>query len=173
MDITFLLGNGFDLQLGMETGYKSFLKWYVKQQTDDSDLAQFREFLKDEKGEWWSDAEIAMGQYLGNFSDENIHVYFKNIRDFKLQLSEYLLEENAKYNRETDPEVIELFKTFMLRSADDIMLRPGLLRLNAQRKKEHATIHFVTLFRDGIADKGRKHISYSWNTCFLSSYGCR
>ena len=144
MDITFLLGNGFDLQLGMETGYKSFLKWYVKQQTDDPDLAQFREFLKDEKGEWWSDAEIAMGQYLGNFSDENIHVYFKNIRDFKLQLSEYLLEENAKYNRETDPEVIELFKTFMLRSADDIMLRPGLLRLNAQRKKEHATIHFVT-----------------------------
>lgn len=153
MNILFFLGNGFDLQLGMKTGYKSFLKWYVSQPTDDSDIAQFREYLKDEKGEWWSDAEIAMGQYLGNFSDDNIAVYFKNIRDFKLRLSEYLLNENLKYNIESVPEVIDTFKDFMIKSAGDVMLRPGILRLDEQRKRQHATIHFVTFNYTNALDR--------------------
>lgn len=144
MNVAFLLGNGFDLQLGMETGYKSFLKWYVEQPTDDSDIALFREYLKDEKSEWWSDAEIAMGQYLGNFSDDNIAVYFKNIRDFKLRLSEYLIYENERYDLEDSQEVIDAFKDFLLKSADDIMLRPTLLRLNESRKKNNTLVHFIT-----------------------------
>ena len=144
MNVAFLLGNGFDLQLGMETGYKSFLKWYVKQPTNDSDIAQFREYLKNEKSEWWSDAEIAMGQYLGNFSDDNIAVYFKNIRDFKLRLSEYLICENERYDLEDSQEVIDTFIDFLLNSADDIMLRPTLLHLNELRKRNNTRIHFVT-----------------------------
>ena len=144
MNVAFLIGNGFDLQLGMETGYKSFLKWYVQHSTNDSDIAQFREYLKDEKSEWWSDAEIAMGQYLGNFTDDNISVYFKNIRDFKLRLSEYLIYENERYDLENTPEVIDTFIDFLLKSADDIMLRPTLLRLNESRKRNNTQIHFIT-----------------------------
>ena len=146
-----VLGNGFDLQLGMDTGYRSFLTWYVEQPTDDSDIAQFRAYLKDEKGEWWSDAEIAMGQYLGNFSDDNISVYFKNIRDFKLRLSEYLLAQNLKYNLENDPDVITAFKEFIIRSADDVMLRPDILHLNAKRRMLETEFHFVTFnYTDAI-----------------------
>ena len=112
MDVTFIVGNGFDLQLGMETGYRHFLQWYVDQKTSDPDITEFREYLKNEKSEkseWWSDAEIAMGQYLGKFTDENIDIYFKNIRDFKLRLSEYLTEENAKYDLENNPDTIHFF----------------------------------------------------------------
>lgn len=144
MNVAFLLGNGFDLQLGMETGYKSFLAWYVDQPTTDSDISQFRAYLKDEKGEWWSDAEIAMGQYLGNFSDDNIAIYFKNIRDFKLRLSEYLTYENERYDLEDSQEVIDTFKDFLLKSANDIMLRPTLLRLNDLRTRNDTLIHFIT-----------------------------
>ncbi|MBE6917413.1 MAG: hypothetical protein E7470_05915 [Ruminococcaceae bacterium] len=144
MNVAFLLGNGFDLQLGMETGYKSFLKWYVEQPTNDSDIAQFRTYLKDQNSEWWSDAEIAMGQYLGNFSDDNIAVFFKNIRDFKLRLSEYLMQENEKYDLEKNSEVIDAFIDFLLKSSDDIMLRPTLLHLNELRKRNNTLIHFVT-----------------------------
>lgn len=153
MNIAFLLGNGFDLQLGMETGYRSFLKWYVEQPTNDSDIAQFRGHLKDEKSEWWSDAEIAMGQYLGNFSDDNIAVYFKNIRDFKLRLSEYLIFENERYDLEDSQEVIDAFKDFLLKSADDIMLRPTLLRLNESRKKNNTLVHFITFNYTNALDR--------------------
>lgn len=151
MNVVFFLGNGFDLQLGMETGYKSFLKWYVAQPTDDPEIGKFREYLRDEKSEWWSDAEIAMGQYLGNFSDENISIYFKNIRDFKLRLSEYLVEQNLRYDLEHDPDVIAAFKDFVIKSADDVMLRPGILHLNAKRRLVDTDIHFVTFnYTDAI-----------------------
>ncbi|MBR3978356.1 MAG: hypothetical protein IKJ94_01885 [Oscillospiraceae bacterium] len=151
MNITFLLGNGFDLQLGMKTGYKSFLDWYVAQQTDDPDVAQFREYLKDEKSQWWSDAEIAMGQYLGNFSDENINIYFKNIRDFKLRLSEYLTLENLRYNIVEIPDVSDSFKAFLLKSAKDIMLRTENLSLDSRRWVNNTKINFISFnYTDAI-----------------------
>lgn len=144
MNVTFLIGNGFDLQLGMETGYKSFLKWYIQQPTTDLDIAQFRNYLKNENSEWWSDAEIAMGQYLGQFSDYNIGIYFKNIRDFKLRLSEYLIEENLKYDLANDVSVIDAFRDFMIKSADDVLLRPGILHLNTKKRLTDTYINFVT-----------------------------
>ena len=151
MNVIFFLGNGFDLQLGMDTGYRSFLEWYTKLETEDRDIGIFREYLKLQPGLWWSDAEIAMGEYLGNFSDDNISVYFKNIRDFKLRLSEYLLEQNQRYDLEYDPDIITAFKDFILKSADDIMLRPTLLHLNAKRRLIDTDIHFITLnYTDAI-----------------------
>ena len=30
MNITFFIGNGFDLNLGLKTGYKSFYEYYTK-----------------------------------------------------------------------------------------------------------------------------------------------
>lgn len=151
MDITFLLGNGFDMQLGMKTGYRSFLEWYTIQPTTDDDIAKFREYLKDEKGEWWSDAEIAMGKYLGQFSDSDISVYYKNIRDFKLRLSEYLISENKRYDIASHPTVVEEFKRFMLESADDIMLRKNSLTLNSKRRHADTNINFVTFnYTDAI-----------------------
>lgn len=164
MNVAFLLGNGFDLQLGMETGYKSFLKWYVEQPTADPDIAQFRAYLKDEKSEWWSDAEIAMGQYLGNFSDDNIAIYFKNIRDFKLRLSEYLIYENERYDLEDSQEVIDTFTDFLLKSADDIMLRPTLLRLNELRKKNNTLVHFITFNYTDALDRIVRKVKENNNT---------
>lgn len=144
MNVTFLLGNGFDLQLGMATGYKSFLEWYVEMPSNDPDIAQFREFLKDEKGEWWSDAEVAMGNYLGNFSDSNISIYFKNIRDFKLRLYEYLEYENLRYHIIDEEKVETEFKKFILHSDEDVMLRKSNLHLGANRKHNHLYVNFIT-----------------------------
>lgn len=31
MNITYLIGNGFDIGLGLKTGHRSFLDWYVGQ----------------------------------------------------------------------------------------------------------------------------------------------
>ena len=145
MNVAFILGNGFDLQLGMETRYSSFLDWYIqKMDGDDEDISNFKKYLSSNKKEWWSDAEIAMGQYLGKFSDENISIFFKNIRNFKLRLAEYLSIQNAKYDIENDPDIITAFKDFLIQSASDIMLRPSLLTLDATRRGVHTAIHFIT-----------------------------
>lgn len=36
MNITFLIGNGFDLELGLKTRYIDFLAEYTKEDNDDS-----------------------------------------------------------------------------------------------------------------------------------------
>lgn len=35
MNVTFLLGNGFDLNLGLSTSYKDFYSYYTKKEPND------------------------------------------------------------------------------------------------------------------------------------------
>ena len=73
MNITYFLGNGFDLQIGLKTSYADFLKEYVNVYSSDNKIIKnFKEYLKTKKSKWaemfWSDAEEAMGKYLSNFT---------------------------------------------------------------------------------------------------------
>lgn len=47
MNITYILGNGFDIQLGLKSRYCDFLAEYVKPKDEDSEnVRAFREYLK-------------------------------------------------------------------------------------------------------------------------------
>lgn len=144
MDVVFFIGNGFDLQLGMKTSYRQFLELYTSLPSSDRDIAEFREYLRSDKGEWWSDAELGMGQYLGHFSDNTLNTYFKRIRDFKLKLAEYLDKENEDYDVADSPLVIEAFKDFLLHSTNDVMLHSHKLHLNELRRNNDTFYHFIT-----------------------------
>ena len=43
MNITFLIGNGFDLGFGINTSYSSFLDYYLQIDTSDTDIKIFKE----------------------------------------------------------------------------------------------------------------------------------
>lgn len=46
MDITFILGNGFDIGLGMPTRYEDFYKEYCQIKAEDNDnIREFKEML--------------------------------------------------------------------------------------------------------------------------------
>lgn len=61
MNITFLIGNGFDLNIGLATTYSAFLEEYAKPSDKDNDLLKYfkQKILKDAK--MWSNAEMAFG----------------------------------------------------------------------------------------------------------------
>ena len=68
MNITFLLGNGFDIGLGLETGYENFYdKYSVILPTDNKNINSFKTMLQDrnlddkKKIIDWSDFEKAFG----------------------------------------------------------------------------------------------------------------
>ena len=70
MNITFLIGNGFDLNLGLETSYNSFIKKYTKgiknaKDTDDI-LYYFKKKISKDIG-LWSSAEEAIGKITKTF----------------------------------------------------------------------------------------------------------
>ncbi|MBR5486473.1 MAG: hypothetical protein IKV70_00690 [Phascolarctobacterium sp.] len=98
MNITFLIGNGFDINLGLKTSFSDFLEVYKEPRKDDTDvIKKFKtDFLKDEI--LWSNAELAFGKitedfYFNNMTDKDFsdcHI------DFCERLGEYLEKQESK-----------------------------------------------------------------------------
>lgn len=89
MRVLLLIGNGFDINLGMPTSYQSFLKYYLK--SNSSDRNENIERVKSQISEditTWSDLEYQLGQATSGFEKPTdfLDVYL-NIRD---ELEKYL-----------------------------------------------------------------------------------
>ena len=68
MNITFLLGNGFDIGLGLKSGYKSFYPYFVDKANDDNLIRQAIEKEKKDNYSTWADLEEALGRFTHNIS---------------------------------------------------------------------------------------------------------
>jgi len=99
MKIVYLIGNGFDLNLGLKTGYYDFYKKYIKQKSKNDDEKNFKAELtktlsgKDKK---WSDFESAFGQYAGEFEDEKRYITLYD--DIVDSLSKYIQSQNKEFD---------------------------------------------------------------------------
>lgn len=95
MNVTLILGNGFDLNMGLPTSYSDFYKYYLQ-----VDSPKSTTLIKQEIGEKprnWADLEKSLGEISKKYlqdSDAYIEA-FENVRD-----------ELAKYLREVDKFVI-------------------------------------------------------------------
>lgn len=88
MNVLFLIGNGFDINLGMPTDYQSFYDFYLKQKSDSEAISKMKKYLAQERYESWSDLEWGLGQYTAEVSSiaELEELYF----DLGDQLRSYL-----------------------------------------------------------------------------------
>ena len=68
MNITFLIGNGFDRNLGLKTAYSDFVSYYKGLDTTDETLIKFHEHIN-ENEELWSSAEEEIGKYTKEFEE--------------------------------------------------------------------------------------------------------
>lgn len=103
MNITFVIGNGFDLNLGLRTKYEDFLKEYVTTTSGSEDIQRFKnDILKDFKT--WSFAEEAFGRYTKEYLDikNAAEVFCDCHEDFCIALAQYLEEEQSWLGLEKD-----------------------------------------------------------------------
>lgn len=118
MNVTFLVGNGFDIACGIDTSYNAFYNWYLKQPSSSEAIHYLK---KDIKRNWenWSDFEMGLAYFTRNFSSENIKEFFdcyndaqNNIINFlKLQMSKFdynLIDENTIF--EFKKNIISFYK---------------------------------------------------------------
>lgn len=93
MNITFLIGNGFDLNLGLKTDYKSFYKYYIQQEPND----ELSKSIK-KNYELWSDLEEGLGNYLKNISTEmEIEDFLDSKEKLEKHLADYLRMQSNKF----------------------------------------------------------------------------
>lgn len=103
MQITFLIGNGFDIAFGLKTKYENFYDWYITQKSPTKHIEDFKQSIKDHckkkpgrKEFDWSDFEIGFGKYSDVFKEGEEGKYLDCLEDAQARLVEYLGKEEAK-----------------------------------------------------------------------------
>ena len=92
MNITFFIGNGFDLNLGLKTDYRSFYDYYIKKCPEDM---LSKAISKDYK--LWSDLEIGLGEYLAQIDDSHINQFLNSKALLEYHLSLYLSKQMNRF----------------------------------------------------------------------------
>ncbi|XRJ98285.1 AbiH family protein [Latilactobacillus sakei] len=113
MNITFLLGNGFDIQCGLKTGYSDFYQYilnkkysvnlsekYSEQVQSTINNLIYAEIYKDKNiPETWADLELQLGQYTSklkseltadNNAEKVIEKFFEDYEELVEDLNNYL-----------------------------------------------------------------------------------
>lgn len=97
MKILYFIGNGFDINLGMNTRYSDFYNYYKLQEPRSEIITK----LKDEISNGidnWSDLELALGKYTSKLKDINeFDEVFEDIVD---NLADYLTKLEESYDFE-------------------------------------------------------------------------
>lgn len=100
--VLFILGNGFDLNLKMNTRYKDVYAGYVKEESTSETVKKFKEDLKKSEKccyEKWSDFEIGMAEYAKGLNNENELI--ECVRDFKRYMVSHLKKEGSEFKKRT------------------------------------------------------------------------
>lgn len=103
MQITFLVGNGFDVAFGLKTKYKDFYEWYKDQENSKDHVEklkkEIKEYLENEETKEnrnWSDFEIGFGKFSEKFQEGEEEQYLECYEDAKERLMEYIEKEETK-----------------------------------------------------------------------------
>lgn len=94
--ITFFVGNGFDINAGLDTRYKDFYKYYIDKNPEDK-LAQ----AINEDYEYWSDLEEGLGKYTAKITAEEEDAFWKSEDRLEQALAEYLETQMQRIKLDT------------------------------------------------------------------------
>jgi hypothetical protein len=145
MNITFLIGNGFDRNLGLKTTYSEFIKWYKKTPAKTDTLKKFREYINDNE-ELWSAAEEELGKYTAQFDAGAGAAFYECHKDICEHLACYLKDEQGKF--ESQALVNEIENAFSqlkaLTSPFHTQEKEVLDAVYTNRRNENVIFNFIT-----------------------------
>ena len=119
MNITFLIGNGFDIQMGIASDCKTVESHYISLRKTDSILQRFQDSMRKEN-EYWSSFETAIGEYTNSFEEDKQEYFQLCLDDFSVELIQYLQQEESRIDYDLCLEEIkqEFFRSFSEYDAD-------------------------------------------------------
>ena len=133
MNITFLIGNGFDLNLGLKTRYRQFYDYYIDLPSNNETIRKFKEDLK-ENLDNWSDLEIELGNYAKNFGKHNEEDFIELLYDIQDSLADYLDEQDSGFSiseedkRKSINDLLEFEKYLTPREREEFLTFKNPLR---------------------------------------------
>ena len=89
--ITFFIGNGFDINVGLDTRYSNFYKYYLSHYPEDM-LAK----SIDKNYDLWSDLESGLGEYTANVDDGMEATFWESEEKLENALADYLQSQTER-----------------------------------------------------------------------------
>lgn len=144
MNITFLIGNGFDLTCGLKTKYTDVYEKYCVTESPNENIEEFKKNILKDGYKNWTDFEMALPRFGKELND--FEKFSECIRDFAQFLEEYLEEEEKKIDIESNKHnladkmqrYIYHFYNFCLRKSQIV------LKTLIQEKNQNVICNFIT-----------------------------
>lgn len=96
MNITFLIGNGFDMGLGMKSSFKDFFPIYKESfEKEGKPYSMLAQSINDDENKW-SYFERQLGFFTEKFTLETADSLVEQIRHFELKFTEYLVSQESE-----------------------------------------------------------------------------
>ena len=96
MNTLFIIGNGFDLNLGIKTSYSNFYEYYKEMNSKSDLIKKLKEDISNNEIKEWKDLELALGQYTKKLKTRE---EFKEIStDIIISLSDYLKKQEESFD---------------------------------------------------------------------------
>lgn len=154
MDITFLIGNGFDVDKGIESSYSKFYEWYCSKPSTRKHIADFRKNISDDIAQdvpddekTWADFELGLGQYTKKFTKETVENFLDCLEDGQENIRKYLLEQEKFFDPDaySDASYVAFYESirdFYVEVPD--LERPTIQTDINARGEESKEIRFIT-----------------------------
>lgn len=106
MNITFFIGNGFDISLGLKTKYFDFYPYFLEHASKDN---MIKNWMVDDK-ELWSDLEDELGRKIEEIQTEGQkEKFYEDKTELEILLLDYLENEQDKFLENDLETYIEVF----------------------------------------------------------------
>lgn len=123
MNITHIIGNGFDINQGIPTSYAHFYEYYLQLVPKDDDPEIVKSFrvmlynnLLEHKTELWSDMEIALGKVTEDYnSAEDYNTVYMDVYNHLMEYIDYAYRYSdvAKFDNPTKTLYQDLMKPWL------------------------------------------------------------
>lgn len=110
MNITFMIGNGFDIGLGMATSFKEFFPIYCAKSLDKDDtIKQLAESITADE-DAWSYFEKQLGKYTEKFDDDTVGNFCAQLNDFTSEFIKYLRGQEELLSFDDEQLILKTLK---------------------------------------------------------------
>lgn len=172
MNILHIIGNGFDLNLGLKTSYKDFYDYYKSVESTKNSVNNLKTKISDNYKNW-SNLEIALGQYTEMF--KTVDDFDEVFEDICEHLEEFLIKEENKF----DPSEINRIKFYenlvkpevYLPVADNNKIRAFKSESGFKNKTWHVdimTFNYTTIIEKIIGNNKNVKIGHHINKNFTT-----
>lgn len=170
MNIVYLIGNGFDRNLKLNTDYESFYKYYIQQESESAIINRLKLEI-DSNYKNWSDLEEALGRYLKSIDKKEDAIAIH--KDLLNHLQMYICKEDSRYIAPKDSSkgiLKELFYPIKsLRANQRRKLENNILKTSQTRNLYIITFNYTQTIERLTGYKGELITAFSFGNGNYSS----